>query len=151
MNRIFSVMILVLLVLTLVSCKDTTPSTPTTTLPTKTPIETVDGKTATNVPETTVQEWKLESVDYSRDGDFISVNVNGNMYDTELGILILTSKDNVNRWHENKDALIDLGQIHMGADGKGSATLTVDQEISEFVICITYQGGEYVLAVGGQS
>ena len=151
MNRIFSVMILVLLVLTLVSCKDTTPSTPTTTLPTKTPIETVDVKTATNVPETTVQEWKLESVDYSRDGDVISVNVNGNMYDTELGILILTSKDNVNNWHENKDALIDLGQIHMGADGKGSATLTVDQEISEFVICITYQGGEYILAVGGQS
>ena len=108
--------------------------------------------TTPNPPDngTTETVAKIDSVKYSREGTNLVIEVNDSDYkNTDLGVVILVNKHFKDSWKNDPSVLIDLGQISLDENGKGSITLTVPEKYTRFAFCITAPDCEYVESVGG--
>lgn len=170
MKRTVTILLLLAVALILVSCNNTPKET--TTLPTILPTDTQNGiptETQTNIPETpadttpmtstiaevtptqspeptpTVAEKKIEKMDGVRNGELYTLNVTTKgLEGEELGVVVLTDEKYFDNWKENPDAVIDIAQFSVDDNGNGSITVTVPEDISEFFICVSYDGGNLI-------
>lgn len=147
MKKNLLLIFLLLAILLLASCKKEPVSTEVT--PTL-PITTETSAPAASLTPSLTEGSYFDSVKYSRDGDTLVINVvDGKSKNCEFGVIILTDEKYANSWKENQSAVIDIAQLSTDYSGKGSVELTVPQSVSNFVICISHSGGNYILQVGG--
>ena len=152
MKRTLAIILLLAVALLFVSCKDIPEETTgaPTVLPTKTDSEapkTTSGATAVPSPEptTAVEEKKIEKMDGVRNGELYTLNVTTKgLEGEELGVVVLTDEKYLDNWKDNPDAVIDIAQFSVDDNGKGSITVTVPADISEFFICVSFDGGNLI-------
>lgn len=148
MKRKISLFLMLVFVLLLASCdktiQDTPSAVPTGISQEPTAIPTTD--TLPTPSATVTEEGGLSFAKHTKQGSTLTVEVVGNKKtDSQLGVVLLTSEKYLETWKDNPEALIDIGQITLDDDGKGSITLMLSKEDAEYVICITHSGGNYII------
>ncbi|MBE6542908.1 MAG: hypothetical protein E7675_00765 [Ruminococcaceae bacterium] len=174
MKRITALLLLLVMALLLVSCDNTpkeTTSAPTA-LPTKTPTnipkttedttptpsDTADATPSPSVdpspePTDTSTEKKVDTMECRRNGSTCTINVvTIGLKNTELGVVVFKGSSTNSKWQEEPDLIVDIAQISVDNRGKGTVAVTIDEEITDFAIKISFDGGEYTYFYsGGQS
>lgn len=122
-----------------------TTQAPSTSKETPTPAD-------STIPSVTSEKGTIKSVECSRNNDVITLNaVTEGLEGTELGVVVLTEEKYADNWRENPNAVINVEQISVDKDGKGSVSVSVPEAVEKCVVCIFYDGGNYICNVGGNS
>ena len=116
----------------------------TTTVPPDGPPE--DGSVTDN--NTTPPLPAGDVAEITRNGDKLTVNVKLPAdAGSEISLLALTYRPYIENWSANGEALLGIGQIKLDGNGRGSLTIALKDNASDFIVVINAPSGRYIAEV----